>query len=255
MASENRDSQASDRQKMMAVRIHAPGPPAALRIESIPVPEPGPGEVRVAVAYCGLNPLDVFARAGRANVLVKGWPLIPGLEHSGVVEAVGPGVSPTWLGRRVISRTSFGGNAEFAVDPVSDLVRVPDGIDLSTAAVYRGASHTAWRVLHESARAHVGQSLLVHSAAGPVGIMLTQLALQIGMRVIGLVGDEAKARYATRFGASRLIVAQERTAWVSAVLEATACRGVDLTAVADLHQRFEERRIMGRAVIRVGGER
>ena len=82
---------------MMAAPIHAPGPPAALRIESIPVPEPGPGEARVAVDYCGLNPLDVFARAGRANFLVKGWPLIPGIEHSGGGRQEGRDLYPALL--------------------------------------------------------------------------------------------------------------------------------------------------------------
>ena len=213
---------------MRAFQIEHPGPAADLRQVEVPVPEPGLGEVRVRVAYCGLNPLDIIVRSGGAAWMGPRWPLTPGVEHSGVVDAVGEGVSADWLGRAVVSRQAFGGNAEFSVAAEANLVRLPDDMDLVTGTVYRGCSHTAWRILHEAVRSAAGQHALFHSAAGPVGIMLTQFAVQAGLTVIGLVGGAAKQAFAAQFGAQHLIDTAATPDWPDAVRRITGGRGAEL---------------------------
>jgi NADPH2:quinone reductase len=93
---------------MRAFQIDKPGGAADLRRIELPIPEPGPGQVRVRVAYCGLNPLDIIVRSGGAAWMAPTWPIVLGVEHSGVVDAVGEGVDTAWLGRGVISRQAFG---------------------------------------------------------------------------------------------------------------------------------------------------
>ena len=213
---------------MRAFQIDKPGGAADLRRIELPIPEPGPGQVRVRVAYCGLNPLDIIVRSGGAAWMAPTWPIVLGVEHSGVVDAVGEGVDTAWLGRGVISRQAFGGNADFSIAPLTALATVPDDMDLRRGAVYRGCSHTAWRLLHEAVRTRPGQTALFHSAAGPVAIMLTQFAKRLGMTVIGLVGGPAKQGFAAGFGADHLIDLTAEPDWPASVLRLTAGRGVDL---------------------------
>jgi NADPH2:quinone reductase len=218
---------------MRAIQIDQPGDAADLKCVELPIPEPGPGHLRVRVAYCGLNPLDVIVRRGGAAWMGPPWPLIPGVEHSGVVDAVGEGVSPDWVGRAVVSRQAFGGNAEFSVAAESNLVRLPDDMDLKTGAVYRGCSHTAWRLLHEAVATPAGSWALFHSAAGPVGIMLTQFARLAGLRVIGRVGGPAKQAYAAQFGADHLVDVSTTPDWPAEVMRLTGGDGVRLAVDGD----------------------
>jgi len=218
---------------MRAFRIDQPGDAAGLSLVEVPTPEPGPGELRVRVAYCGLNPLDVIMRRGGAAWMGPPWPLTPGVEHSGVVDAVGEGVDADWLGRGVVNRQGFGGNAEFSLATEANLAPLPDGMDLKAGAVYRGCSHTAWRILHEAVRTPSGAWALFHSAAGPVGIMLTQFAVRAGLRVIGLVGGSAKRAYAAQFGAERLIDVLDTPDWLPEVLEITGGEGAHLVVDGD----------------------
>jgi NADPH2:quinone reductase len=218
---------------MRAFQIERPGSADDLKLVDLPIPEPGPGQVRVRVAWCGLNPLDVIVRRGEAAWMAPGWPLTPGVEHSGVVDAVGPDVDADWLGRGVVNRQGFGGNAEFSLADVGKLVRLPDGMDLKSGAVYRGASHTAWRILHEAVATPAGSWALFHSAAGPVGIMLTQFALLAGLKVIGRVGSAAKQAYAAQFGAQHLVDSTATPDWPAEVMRLTAGEGARLVVDGD----------------------
>lgn len=213
---------------MRAFRIEQPGSPDDLKLIELPVPEPGPGQVRILVAYSSLNPLDTVIRAGKAPWMGTPWPFTPGVEHSGVIDAVGPGVDFEWMGRAVISRQGHGGNAQYSIADVSRVVRIADDMDLVTGAVYRSCSHTAWRVLHEAARTRPGQNILVHSAAGPVGIMLTQFAVQARLNVIGLVGGPAKQAYVRPFGAQHLVDTRANPDWAPMVREIVGAAGVHL---------------------------
>ena len=214
---------------MRAFQIDKPGGADDLRRVDLPVPEPGPGQVRIRVAYCGLNPLDTIVRSGGAAWMAPSWPIVLGVEHSGVVDAVGEGVDAAWLGRGVISRATFGGNADFSIAAQSALAPAPDDMDLLNSAIYRGCSHTAWRLLHEGVRTAPGQTALFHSAAGPVAIMLTQFAKRLGMTVIGLVGGPGKRAFAAGFGADHLVDIQAQPDWRAEVMRLTDGRGVDLS--------------------------
>lgn len=235
---------------MQAFQIDKPGGPADLKRVELPAPQPGPGQVRLRVAYCGLNPLDIIVRRGEAAWMGAPWPFTPGIEHSGVIDALGEGVSDDLLGRAVASRQAFGGNAELSILPVTSLVALPDDMDLKSGAVYRGCSHTAWRIVHEAVRTPPGAWALFHSAAGPVGAMLTQFAKDAGLKVIGLVGGPAKLAFAAQFGADALVDLQATPNWSDEVMRITAGAGahliVDGNGGAETARNFE--------VVAAGGE-
>ncbi len=212
---------------MRAIVIDAPGPPSVMQLKQVPIPQPQEGQVRLQVAYVGMNPVDAFARARTLGFLNIRYPFTPGLEHSGVVDAVGPGVSKDLIGRRVISRSSFGGYAEYSLAPAMTLLMLDDRIDLKTGAVYRGAAFTAWHALHKSARLQSGETVLIHSAAGAVGVMLVQIAKEAGARVIALAGSQAKLDYAKSFGADAAFD-YTKDGWIAEVKAATNGRGVDV---------------------------
>lgn len=213
---------------MRALVAEKPGGPETLRFKELPVPVPGPGEVRIRVQRCGLNPLDVAARRGDAPWFVTRWPAILGIEFSGTVDRIGEGVDASWVGELVTSTTTMGGNADYAVAPVSGICRAPAGIDADTAALYRGASHTAFRILEMYGPARdSGAWILVHSAAGTIGPVLTQLAKAGGARVIGITSTQAKADWAAQFGADHLVVATGDE-WVSPVRDILGDDGVAL---------------------------
>jgi NADPH2:quinone reductase len=212
---------------MRAVVVDAPGPPAVLRLREVPVPEPKAGEARLKVAYVGLNPVDAMARAGTLDFLKVSFPFTPGLEHSGVIDAVGPGVSSDLIGRRVISRSSFGGYADYSVAPAAGLIPLDDRIDLKTGCVYRGCAYTAWHVLFLCARLQPREVCVVHSAAGAVGAMLVQIAKEHGATVVALAGGPAKLAYARSFGADAAFD-YTTPAWVEEVKAFTGGRGADV---------------------------
>ena len=212
---------------MRAIVIDAPGPPSVMHLKQVPIPEPKEGQARLKVAYVGMNPVDAFARAGTLGFLNITYPFTPGLEHTGVVDAVGPGVSKGLIGRRVISRSSFGGYADYSIAPAVKLLMLDDRIDLRTGAVYRGAAFTAWHALHLAARVQSRETVLVHSAAGAVGVMLVQIAKAAGATVIGLAGAQAKLDYAKSFGADAAFD-YTRDTWISEVKAYTNGRGVDV---------------------------
>lgn len=215
---------------MRAITIDQPCPPEDLIVRDVPTPEPGHGEVRIRVAYCGLNPLDTFIRAGDASWMVQTWPVTLGLEHSGVIDRLGDGVDQALLGRRVAAR-GFGGYAEYSVQPITNLVPLPQEFDLLTGAVYGGCSHTAWRILHERLALAAGETILVHSAAGAVGIMLAQFAKIAGLRVIGTVSNATKAEYASKFGVDRVIDTSAEPDWAAAARSANG--GAGMSAIVD----------------------
>jgi NADPH2:quinone reductase len=186
---------------MAAMIVRAPGPPEVLEPVRLPIPSPKPGQARLRVAYVGMNPVDALVRREKIAWMPVTYPLVPGLEHTGVVDAVGENVDPSWIGKRVIARVGFGGYAEWSVSPVQTMIPLDDRIDLKTGCVYRGCSSTAWHALHKSVRLQAGETVLAHSAAGAVGAMAMQIAAAHGARVVGLAGGPAKVDYARRFGA------------------------------------------------------
>jgi NADPH:quinone reductase len=188
-----------------AVRIHRHGGPEELRVEEIAVESPGPGEARVRHTAIGLNFIDVHHRTGRYPL--PGFPQVLGMEAAGLVEDVGSGVTQVQVGDRVAYAGERPGSyCEVRVMPVRRLVRLPDGIGDETAAAMMLKGLTAHYLLHTSYRVANRDTVLIHAAAGGVGLILCQWAKHLGARVIGTVSSDEKASLAARYGCDHPIV-------------------------------------------------
>ena len=176
---------------MKAVRIHEFGGLDSLRFEDAPMPAPGEGEALVRIHAAGVNPVDWKTCAGEAIAqrLEDPFPFIPGWDVSGVVEALGPGVSEFETGDSVCGMVRWpwggGGYAEYVAAPVADLVAKPGPLDHPQAAGLPLAALTAWQALFDAADLKAGQTVLIHAAAGGVGHLAVQIAKWKGARVIG----------------------------------------------------------------------
>ena len=169
---------------MKAVRIHTFGPPSVMVIEDLPRPTPGPGEVLVHVAAAGVGPWDALIREHK-SVVHSVLPLILGSDVSGVIEAVGPGVSAFQVGDDIYGVTNpdfCGAYTEYALASAAMVARKPHGLSPVEAASVPVVAVTAWQMLFEYAQAHPGQTVLIHGAAGNVGAYAVQLASQAGCR-------------------------------------------------------------------------
>lgn len=185
-----------------AIRIHRHGGPEALAVEEVPTPSPGPGEALVRVEAAGLNFIDIYMRTG---LYPNDLPITPGVEGAGVVEAVGEGVSDPKPGDRVAWVMNLGGYANEAVIPAWKLAPVPEGITTRQAAAALLQGATAHYLVRSTFRVEEGMPVLVHAAAGGVGLLLTQMCAALGARVFGTVSTEAKAEAALAAGCDRVI--------------------------------------------------
>ena len=186
-----------------AIRVHQPGGPEALRWEAVEVGDPGPGEVRVVQRAVGLNYIDVYHRTGLYPLPA---PFTPGVEGAGVVDAVGDGVTDLAVGGRVAYAGPIGGYAEARLIPADRLVRLPETIDFEQAAAMMLQGMTAHMLLHSVRQVRAGETILVHAAAGGVGLILCQWAAALGAQVIGTVSSEAKAALARAHGCHHPII-------------------------------------------------
>lgn len=171
---------------MKAVRMHKYGGPEVLKYEEIPVPKPGQGEVLLRVHAAGVNPVDWKVREGYRKGATP-LPIVPGWDVSGVVEALGPGVSLWKAGDEVFGRgdsTRDGAYAEYMVIRESDVARKPASVDHVHAAAIPIAGLTAWQALFDVANLSDGQTVLIHGGAGGVGHFAVQLARWKGAHVI-----------------------------------------------------------------------
>ncbi len=194
--------------QMKAIRFHSYGGPEVLVLEEVPRPQPEAGEVLIRVQGAGVNPLDWKVRAGH----VKEWlqhrlPLIPGWDVSGVVEAVGEGVTAFKSRDRVYGMLNFkrdGACAEYVVARAQDLASPPKSIDPVRAGAVPLAALTAWQALLDVAGLTSGQSVLIHAAAGGVGHFAVQFAKWKGARVIA-TASAANASFLRDLGADEVI--------------------------------------------------
>ncbi len=187
-----------------AIRFYAHGGPKVLKYEPVELPPPGPGEVRLRHTAIGLNYIDVYHRSGLYPVTL---PCIPGMEAAGVIEAVGEGVKQLKAGDRVVyGRGPIGAYTACRNITARELIRLPDGVsdEVAAAAMLKGL--TAWYLLHQTFPVAKGDTLLVHAAAGGVGLVLLQWAKKLGARVIATVGSEEKAALARQHGADQVIL-------------------------------------------------
>jgi NADPH2:quinone reductase len=185
------------------VVFHAPGGPEVLALEQQPLPVPGPGEVVVRVARAGVNFIDIYYRSGayRADL-----PARVGQEGAGTVEQVGEGVRDLRPGDRVAWAAAIGSYATQVLVPAAKLVPVPDALSLEDAAAVLMQGITAQYLSHSVYPIRAGDDVLVHAAAGGVGLLLTQMAKERGARVIATVSTDEKAVLAREAGADEVIV-------------------------------------------------
>lgn len=207
-----------------AVRIHETGGPEVLKIEDVAVGEPGPGEVRVRHAAVGLNLADTYFRTGYYPVpLPNGM----GVEAAGTIEAVGEGVTGFSAGDRVTYTGSpLGAYSTERVMPAGSLFRLPDAIPFETAAAstMRGLSAAYW-LLKTNPWLKSGDTILLHAAAGGVGLIAVQWAKLLGLRVIGTVSTAAKGELARAHGCDEIILYRNEDI-VARVKELTGGEGV-----------------------------
>jgi NADPH2:quinone reductase len=187
---------------MKAIQVQKPGGPEALTLVDLPVPKPKPNEAVVKIAAAGVNFIDVYFREGRYP---SPLPFVDGQEAAGTVSAVGSEVKSLKSGDRVAYTSALGAYAEYAAVPADRLVRVPAGINDQQAAGAMLQGMTAHYLLYSVYPVKQGDTVLVHAAAGGMGLLLTQMAKNIGARVIGTAGSEEKVKLAREAGADDVI--------------------------------------------------
>ena len=187
-----------------AIRIHEPGGPEALKYEDVDVGTPGPGDVRLRQTAVGLNFIDVYHRSGLYPV--KDLPAVIGMEAAGVIEEVGPDVGGLKVGDRVAYTMGLGAYAQERVMGTGRLVPLPDAIDDRQAAAMMLQGTTAHYLIHRTYKVQKGDTILVHAAAGGVGLILCQWAKHLGATVIGCVGSAEKAALAKANGCDHPIL-------------------------------------------------
>ena len=205
-----------------AVRFHAAGGPEVLQVEEVEVGSPGPGEVRIRHAAVGCNFADTYFRSGY-------YPVQPpcgiGVEAAGTIEAIGEGVTHVGVGDRVsYNGGPLGAYATERVMPAAPLFKLPDNVsfEVAAASTMRGLSATYW-LMKTDPRLKAGDTILLHAAAGGVGLLAVQVAKLLGLRVIGTVSSEEKAAKASELGE---IIFYRREDVAARVKELTCGEGV-----------------------------
>ncbi|QUH04298.1 zinc-binding dehydrogenase [Saccharopolyspora erythraea] len=215
---------------MHAIRQHAFGPAENLRYEEVADPHPGPDQVRIAVEAAGVHLVDTMIRQG-----VHGGPfprpelpMTPGREVAGVVDEIGAGVDPGWLGRRVVTHLGMasGGYAELAVREVESLHVLPDEVGFEAAVAMIGTGRTTMAILH-IARMSADDVVVVTSAAGGIGNLLVQQGRTVGATVAGAAGSTAKVETVRALGAA-IAVDYTTPDWTTAVRDQLGGREVTL---------------------------
>src|SRR5260370_902227 len=187
-----------------AIRFHKPGGPDVLVWEEVQVGKPGPGQARIRHTAVGLNFVDIYNRSGLYPVQL---PSGLGGEAAGVIEEVGPGVTDLKPGDRVAYGSApLGAYAEARLIPAERLIKLPDGIDDKTAAAMMLKGLTVQYLIRQTYRVKSGDTILLHAAAGGIGLILGQWAKHLGATVIGTVGSDDKAKLAMAHGCAHTIV-------------------------------------------------
>ena len=209
---------------MKAIQITQTGGPEVLTLTELPIPTPGPGEVLVKIAASGVNFIDIYYREGRYK---SALPFIDGQEAAGTVDALGPDVTGFSPGDPVAWCNILGTYAEYAVVTADRVVPVPRHLDLKLAAAVILQGMTAHYLSHSTFPLKAGDTALIHAAAGGTGLLLTQMASQIGARVIATVSTEEKAALARQAGAHDIIL-YTQSDFEAETKRLTGGRGVDV---------------------------
>jgi NADPH2:quinone reductase len=211
---------------MIAIEISQPGEPEVLVPVERPKPALAAGEVLIKVAAAGVNRPDVFQRRGRYPP-PPGASDIPGLEVSGIIEAIGADVHDWRVGDSVCALVAGGGYAELCAAPAPQCLPVPRGLDLVAAAAIPETFFTVWTNVFERGRLQPGESILVHGGSSGIGTTAIQLAHARGSRVFATAGSAEKCAACERLGAERAVNYREAD-FVAVIRELTAGRGVDV---------------------------
>ena len=187
---------------MKAIQVNRNGGPEVLELVDLPVPEPKANEAVVKLAASGVNFIDVYHREGRYKVPL---PFTPGQEGAGIVTAVGSDVKSVKEGDRVAWTGLLGGYAEYAAVPADRLVAIPSGVSDQQAAAAMLQGMTAHYLCHDTYPLKRGETALIHAAAGGVGLLLVQMAHNIGARILATVSTDEKAKLARQAGADEII--------------------------------------------------
>jgi NADPH2:quinone reductase len=205
--------------------FHELGGPEVLKLEEAPKPEPKPGWVSIKVHAVGINFADTLFRQGQ-YLMKPNLPDIPGLEAAGVVEAVGEGVTHVRPGMRVAA-IGVKTYAEYCTASGAQVMPLPDYVSFEEGAAFPIQTLTAYHMLYTSHQTTPGQTVLVHSAAGGVGIVAVQIAKAAGARVIGTVSNNSKFDLVKQYGADE-VINYESQDFAEEALKLTNKRGVDL---------------------------
>ena len=209
---------------MNAIQIQSTGGPEVLQLAELPIPVPGPGQVLIRVEAIGVNFIEIYFRKGTYKATL---PLVPGSEAAGTIEELGSGVTGFKPGDLVASVGVLGSYAEYALVPASQLVKVPDGLTPEQAAAAMLQGMTAHYLATSTYPLKAGDTALVHAGAGGVGLLLTQIASRIGVRVITTVSTKEKAELSREAGASEVILYTEQD-FVAEMKRLTGGKGVDV---------------------------
>ncbi|MBY0331241.1 MAG: quinone oxidoreductase [Acetobacteraceae bacterium] len=190
-----------------AIRVHEPGGPEKLLWEDVPLPQPKPGEALVRHHAVGLNYIDVYFRTGLYKA--PSLPVTIGMEGAGVVEAVGDGVTSVKPGDRVAYAGALGAYSEARCVPAERLVTLPDGIGFDQGAAMMLQGMTAQFLVRRTYQVKAGDTILVHAAAGGVGLIVVQWAKHLGATVIGVVSTPEKAALIREHGADHALLTTE----------------------------------------------
>ncbi len=209
---------------MKAIQITETGGPEKLQLVDIPKPQPVPKDALVKIAASGVNFIDVYHRIGLYKVDL---PAVLGMEAAGVVEEVGKEVTEVRPGDRVAYAMARGSYAEYAVVPAWQLVKIPDGIGLNSAAAAMLQGMTAHYLTHSTFHLKSGDTCLVHAAAGGAGRLIVQMAKMLGARVLGTTSTEGKAEIARQAGIDEIIFYTKQD-FEAEVKRLTSGRGVDV---------------------------
>jgi NADPH:quinone reductase len=222
--SKNMLSLITGKKAMKAIRIEEYGGPETLRLRNLELPDPGPGEVHVTLRAAGPNFVDVSLRRGEYP---SSLPFTPGYDGAGIIDAVGEGVKEFKPGNRVAYTGHLGTYAEASVVPASKLIPLPDDLSFEQGAAFPQQGMTAHYLIHEYHLPKPGDTVLIHAAAGGLGLLLVQWAKHLGARVIGTVSTQAKAQAARAAGADEVIL-YTRQDFVAETKRLTDGRGADL---------------------------
>ncbi len=187
----------------------AGGSPECMQLAEGPVPQPGPGDIRIRVAFAGVNRPDCLQRSGRYPPPPGASPIL-GLEVAGTIDAVGEGVTAWSIGDRVTALTPGGGYAEYCVAPAAHALPIPAGLTLADAAALPETWFTVWANLAVMGRLQAGERVLIHGGSSGIGLTAIQLARRIGAEVLVTVGSAEKAAYCREAGAHHAINYKER---------------------------------------------